>query len=198
MYSLRTWLTAAVCAALAATSGQTPARAQTLSPELMKVRDALAKYQDPVVAVHDGYFSTLGCVEFPRAGGPGEAPYAAGGMGIHFFNLSITGPLDPLRPNVLIYEPDGDKLRLVAAEWFVPLASGVKERPMLFGMPFDGPMEGHHPLMPHDLHHYDLHVWLWKDNPDGIFKPTNPAVRCGSFPYSFKEQPPKLVTHSRR
>jgi hypothetical protein len=34
---------------------------------------------------------------------------------------------------------------------------------------FSGPMEGHEPLMPPGLHHYDLHVWLWKDNPEGIF-----------------------------
>ena len=62
----------------------------------------------------------------------------------------------------------------------MPLATGVKERPQLFGRPFDGPMEGHHPLMPRDLHHYDLHVWLWKDNPAGC-QPDQPEreVPCG-------------------
>jgi hypothetical protein len=56
-------------------------------------------------------------------------------------------------------------------------------------------MEGHHPLMPLGLHHYDLHVWLFKDNPVGLFRPTNPAVKCGAYPFSFSQHPPKLVSH---
>lgn len=96
------------------------------------MRAALEKYRDPVVAVHDGYFSTLGCVEFPHAAGAGRLPYPAGGMGVHFLNPSLIGPVpDPLRPQILVYEPDGDKLRLVGVEWFIPLATGVKERPQL-------------------------------------------------------------------
>jgi hypothetical protein len=174
-----------------------PAAAAPLSPELEKVKAALAKYEDPVVAVHDGYFSTLGCVHFPEPGAAGEVPYPAGGMGVHFINTALMGPtVDPAKPQVLVYEPAGDKLRLVAAEWFVPLATGVTERPQLFGRPFDGPMEGHHPLMPHALHHYDLHVWLWKDNPAGLFSPTNPAVTCPPGAYSFAETSPKIVAHS--
>jgi len=35
------------------------AQAPALPPELEKVRSALEKYKDPIVAVHDGYFSTL-------------------------------------------------------------------------------------------------------------------------------------------
>ena len=45
---------------------------------------------------------------------------AGQGMGVHFLNLQLIGPtLDPTKPQVLIHEPDGDNLRLVAAEWFV-------------------------------------------------------------------------------
>jgi len=173
-------------------SGSSP----TLPPELEKVRSALEKYRDPIMAVHDGYFSTVACVEYPSAGGPGQVPYPAGGMGVHFLNPALLGPeVDPFRPQILVYEPVGDKLRLVAAEWFVPLATGVKQRPQLFGQPFDGPMEGHHPLMPSALNHYDLHVWLWKSNPVGMFSPTNPDVRCATSGYSLRETAPKLVTH---
>lgn len=177
-----------------------PARAQApaLSPELEKVRAAMAKYEDPVVAIHDGYFSTLGCIEFPRPGAPGHLPYPAGGMGVHFLNPQLIGPvLDPMRPQILLYEPVGDKLRLVGVEWFVPLATGVKERPSIFGQPFDGPMEGHHPLLPTALHHYDLHVWLFKANPAGLFSPTNPSVTCGAYGYSFREDAPKFVPHPK-
>src|SRR5262245_21513144 len=90
------------------------AQGPELSPELQKVRAALEKYQDPIVAVHDGYRSTLGCVEFPHPAGSGRVPYPQGGMGIHFANARISGPVpDPVRPKILIYEPEGDKFRLV-------------------------------------------------------------------------------------
>ena len=165
--------------------------------DLKRAREALDKYKDPVAAVHDGYFSTLGCVTYPKPGKEGQVPYPAGGMGVHFFNLGLMGaPLDPTKPQVLVYEPvAGGKLQLVAAEWFIPLAPELKGRPELFGRPFDGPMEGHHPLMPHGLHHYDLHVWLWKDNPAGMFAPTNPKIKCPKGPYTFEETAPKIVPH---
>ena len=164
-----------------------------MTPELQKVREALERYQDPIAAVHDGYFSTVGCVEYPKPGAPGQVPYPRGGMGVHFFNVTLMGKLDPLKPQVLVYEPVGGKLRLIAAEYFVPLSPGMKERPQLFGRPFDGPMEGHHPLMPHELKHYDLHVWLWKKNPAGLFAPTNPDVKCPKAAYTFQEVAPRLV-----
>jgi len=85
---------------------------------------------------------------------------------------------DPLKPAILLYEPVGDKLELVGVEWFIPLATGIKERPQIFGRPFDGPMEGHEPLLPRALHHYDLHVWIFKPNPRGLFAVTNPTVKC--------------------
>ena len=164
-----------------------------LPSELERVRAALDKYQDPIAAVHDGYFSTVACVEFPGAAGAGQIPYQAGGMGVHFLNPALIGPqLDSLRPQVLIYLPDRDSLRLVAAEWFMP-TEVTHTRPQLFGHPFDGPMEGHHPVMPAALHHWDLHVWLWRANPNGVFSPTNPGLRCPNRAYSFQEQAPRAV-----
>ena len=110
------------------------------------MRTALAKYKDPYVAVRDLYLSTVGCVHYDGMKMAGHMEYPKGGMGIHFVNLTIQGPLDPMQPNVLIYEPVGDKLELVAAEWLVPVTV-AKERPVLFGQPFQGPMEGHEPLI---------------------------------------------------
>jgi hypothetical protein len=168
----------------------------SLTPELAKARTALDKYRDPVVAVHDGYLSTLGCIEYPTGGGEGAMPYPPGGMGVHFLNLQLVGPtLDPARPQVLIYEPEGDSLRLVAAEWFVPVAAAGTARATIFGKALEGPMAGHSPLMPEGLHHYDLHVWLWKHNPAGVFAPTNPAVKCPARGYSFAEKAPRIVGH---
>ncbi len=196
MRSMFAWFIVAAALALPAHQllPQAVPVSSTLSPSLDDVRAALDKYQDPILAVHDGYFSTLACVQFPAAGGAGQMPYSAGGMGVHFLNVGLIGPtVDPLHPQVLLYESDGERLRLAAAEWFVPLSTGVKARPQLFDHPFDGPMEGHHPIMPEMMHHYDLHVWLWKPNPAGMFSPTNPAVKCGKTGYSLSEKAPRLV-----
>ena len=181
--------------AAAQTRGSHPTLA-ALTPELEQARAALDKYRDPVVAVHDGYFSTLGCVEYPEGGREGTMQYTPGGMGVHFLNLQLIAPtLDPAKPQVLIDEPDGDKLRLVAAEWFLPVQATPQGPPSIFGKKLEGPMEGHHPLMPAGLHHYDLHVWLWKENPAGIFSATNPALKCPKHGYSFAERAPKIVQH---
>lgn len=175
------------------------ARAQAtakLTPELTKVRASLDKYRDPVMAVHDGYMSLLGCIEYPQGSAEGTMKYVPGGMGVHFLNPAAVGPaLDPAKPQVLIYEPTGDKLSLVAAEWFMPAQLAAKGAPTIFGKALEGPMEGHKPLMPTDLHHYDLHVWLWKDNPAGVFSPTNPSLKCPKGAYSFAEGAPKMVGH---
>jgi len=169
-----------------------------LSAELQQVRAGLEKYQDPIVAVHDGYFSTVACVEYQK-GAEGHMQYTPGGMGVHFLNLQAIGPkLDPARPQVLIYEPEGGRLRLAAAEWFMPTEVAAGARPTIFGQELQGPMEGHEPLQPKGMHHYDLHVWLWKDNPAGTFSPTNPAVKCPKGSYSFTEQAPKMVEASAK
>ncbi len=154
-----------------------------LSAELEAARADLARFQDPIRAVSEGYLSTQVCTG-----------YADGGMGVHFINMATIGPnVDPKKPQVLIYEPDGESLKLVAAEWFVPVAV-AKEKPSIFGKQFDGPMDGHEPLMPKDLYHYDLHVWLWKENPAGVFNSVNPALKCpASSPYTLTSKENSLA-----
>lgn len=162
---------------------------------LNATRAALDKYKDVLAAVRDGYFSTVGCVAYPTGGGHGAMAYKPGAMGVHFLNMQFVGPkLDSLHPQVLIYEPAGEKLRLVAAEWFVPTAVS-KTPPTIFGHQLEGPMAGHEPVMPAAMTHWDLHVWLWKDNPNGTFSPTNSAVTCPTaYGYTFNESAPKIVT----
>lgn len=156
----------------------------TLPPALDSVRNALEKYQDPIVAVRDGYLSTVACADFPEAGHAGSTPHPAGAMGVHLLNMALVGPQpDPAKPTVLLYEPHGDTLQLVGAEWFVPTQLN-SERPTLFGRAFDGPMAGHEPIMPAGLEHFDLHVWLWRENPAGLFTPTNPKVKCPAAVYT--------------
>lgn len=160
--------------------------------KLEEMRQTLAKYKDPYVAVRDLYLSTVGCVHYDGAKMEGHMDYPKGAMGVHFVNVTIQGPPDPMKPNVLVYEPVKGKLELVAVEWLVPSAA-VTERPSLLGQPFQGPMEGHEPLIPSGFHHYDLHAWLFKDNPLGTFSPTNPDVTCDGSDYSLLEMPTKMV-----
>lgn len=158
------------------------------------VKAALDKYKDPIAAVRDGYFSTLGCIDFPAGGSEhGSMEYKPGAMGVHFLNPALIGPkLDSTKPQVLLYEPVGDKLVLTGAEWFVPTAVS-KTPPSMLGHQLMGPMEGHAPIIPAELHHWDLHVWLYKDNPNGMFSPTNSAVKCPKGVYTFADAPPKMV-----
>ena len=166
-----------------------PAQAQSLD----SAREALAKYRNPITAVGDGYLSTVACMEYPQGGQLGDHHFQPGAMGVHFLNMGLVGqPLDPAKPQVLIYEPVGDSLQLVAAEWFVPVQA-AKDQPSIFGQPLAGPMHGHKPLMPDELHHWDLHVWLFKDNPAGMFSPTNANVRCPAGRFTFRDDKPALV-----
>jgi hypothetical protein len=170
-------------AALAAPAGahngahdSQPAQAGQLPPDtraqLREARHATYAFRDVEAAKAAGYAQASECVEDPKYGG----------MGIHYANQRLIddGKLDVTRPEILVYQPTaGGGLRLGALEYFQvdgdqDLAT-ADDRPSLYGVPFDGPMLGHSPGMPiHD----DLHVWLYKDNPAGIFAAYNPRVHC--------------------
>ena len=171
-------------AALKAQNAQLKARFTPagIAKQLAKTKAALDRYQSVAVAKEDGYVESSPCA-FALAGA-GEESSHAGGMGVHFTNDALLkpGPINPLKPPVLVYAPTpGGGFQLVAAEYFKPDADqNVKtdgDRPSIFGRAFDGPMLGHAPGMPI---HYDLHVWLWKHNPSGLFAPWNPDVSCTS------------------
>src|SRR4029453_8464826 len=179
---------ALIDAALRPVAAQEPYTAQ-----LEALRKSLEKYQDYKVAVRDLYLSTVGCVHYAGEKIPHHMEYPKGAMGVHFVNLTVQGAPDPMKPNVLIYEPVGKELRLVAVEWLVPLTADTTQRPSLFGQPFMGPMEGHEPLIPKDYVHYDLHAWLFKNNPLGMFAPTNPDVSCKDSDFALLEMPTRMM-----
>ena len=39
----------------------------------------------------------------------------------------------------------------------------------------------------------DLHAWLLKNNPLGMFAPTNPDVNCEGYDYALLEKPTKMI-----
>lgn len=140
--------------------------------DLARARAGTARYLYEPLAVADGYVrgGDEECVEVP----------GLGAMGIHYVNFGRLGQLDPARPDTLLYvNGPGGRRQLVAVEYSQVdrdqnLATD-DDRPSLFGQPFDGPMPGHFPGQPV---HYDLHVWLWRTNPAGLFAPFNPALSC--------------------
>ena len=147
-----------------------PAAAQA-QDELAALRAATARFHRVEVAEDEGYGQFLGCISEP-----GE-----GAMGIHFVNGALAGDaaLDPLRPEALVYEPDETgKLKLVALEFIVFQAAwdaGNSAPPSLFGQPFH--------LVPSPNRYgvpsfYELHAWVWRDNPAGMFEDWNPEVTC--------------------
>lgn len=149
-----------------------PAQADsTQSRDLAAVRAATAKYHNEAKAIADGFHATDECVAIP----------GVGAMGYHYVNFKLFGqPLDVGKPAALIYQPNGNGGRkLVAVEYFTvdedQDLSTDDDKPSLFGVEFDGPMEGHEEGMPV---HYDLHVWVWQHNPDGMFEQWNPAGSC--------------------
>jgi hypothetical protein len=93
-------------------------------------------------------------------------------MGIHWVNPALVDDqFDPLKPEAVLYErgPDGN-LKLIALEYVV-LNHG-QSRPMFGSQPLD--ING----VPGLPAHWSLHVWLYKDNPAGMFFPFNPNVSC--------------------
>jgi hypothetical protein len=152
--------------------GERPEARTHLTPELREARRATRAFRDVRVAREAGYEAASPCASDPKYGG----------MGIHYENpeLVADGELDITKPEVLVYQPTRHgKLRLGAIEYFQTDAdqdlATDDDRPFLFGLPFDGPMLGHSPQMPI---HYDLHVWLYRHNPAGMFAMWNPSVRC--------------------
>lgn len=167
-------------------------------PTLAEVRAATERFRDVKVALAEGYIRDPGnvCDSAEMMG----RPASLGAMGIHFFRpdmLGITAPPSPRvtgtgthtdfrKPSILIYEPQADgSLELVAVENLV-FAKAWREagntgRPSFHGIEYDSmaddpntPIDEAHMFEPH----FDRHVWLYRENTNGVFAQFNPAVTC--------------------
>lgn len=137
---------------------------------MANLRAATAKYHRIEVAEDAGYAPASGCVSSP-----------AGGMGFHYANSGIIdGVFDATQPEALLYEMDKHgKMKLVAVEFIIvkaPWDSGNAMKPYFGIQEFD---EAFAPV-PLPFDNYQLHVWVWKNNPSGIFTKFNPNVKCGN------------------
>ena len=160
-------------------SHETTEERQQLTPAqgaLLKiVRDNTERFKDVSVAEAEGYSLLFGCVSGPDAGA----------MGLHFVNIKLVGlgEVDATRPQIVIYEPMRDgHLQLIGADFLVIASDWDKAHP------------GQPPLLMGQLFHYfespnrfglpafyTLHVWAWKENPNGAFVNWHPKVSCQGF-----------------
>jgi len=197
MKTVTTLLVAALAAQIHSAATAEPRRAPG-EPSLAEVRKATERFRDVRVALAEGYirdpFDLCDTAEMMGK------PAALGAMGIHYFRpdlVGVTAPPNPRvdgvgihtdfhKPSILIYEPQADgSLELVAVENLVFQAAwhatGAKDRPTFHGVPWDAmaddpktAIDEAHMFQPH----YDRHVWIYRENPNGVFAPFNPAVSC--------------------
>ncbi|MDF2158487.1 hypothetical protein [Algoriphagus sp. CAU 1675] len=147
-----------------------------MNPEMLKmlasIRENTAKYHRLEVAEADGYETGSDCVSHPEDGG----------MGYHFVNFALVDEVfDPSQPEALLYElAENGELRLVGAEFIIAAAPWDQEHE---GIPYFGEQafDDHRDFLKMggpQFPHYQLHAWVWKHNPSGIFAKFNPRVEC--------------------
>jgi hypothetical protein len=134
------------------------------------VRGATAQYVDDVkAATGAGYSAALGCVSGSDHGA----------MGIHYVNLNLlNGPIDPAHPQALIYEPQSNgELKLVGVE-FIILATALpaNSAPQVEGHLMNYVDYPNRYGLPSPF--FELHVWAWRDNPQGPFVDWNNHITC--------------------
>lgn len=158
----------------------TPMTTAAADPDGLSVaRAGTARYHHLKAAIADGYglftdAAGIACIDKP----------GVGGMGVHYVKGALVG--DPAEnaatPEALVYEPQKDgSLRLVAVEYVVLQsaweAAGNTAPPSLFGQHFTLVGAGNRYGLPP---FYELHAWIWKHNPSGMFNDWNPLVSCAA------------------
>ena len=139
------------------------------------VREATDRFKNvtSIAGPGEGYELAFGCV----SGGD------FGAMGLHYLNISLVdGELNLDQPEIVLFEPTANGgIRITGADYVIPAAAWHEKHagpPQLMGQLFhlfDSPNRfGLDPF-------YTLHVWAWKDNPNGTFTNWNPAVSCDAF-----------------
>ena len=140
--------------------------------DIETVRQLTARFNSMNQAIAAGYVRFYKCTEQP----------GVGTMGQHFVKLPLVGDpaVDPLQPEVLVYEPKGNgKYRLAAVEYVTIAADWQKAfgsaTPTVLGQDMLFRASGNRYGLP-DF--YERHAWIWMDNPAGTFADWNPNASC--------------------
>ena len=140
--------------------------------ELARVRAATARFHELDVALAEGYGPLHTCT---------DEESGLGAMGQHYVKGTVVGDtvFDLAQPEVLVYEPTANgRMRLVAVEFVVfadAWAQVSSSPPTLFGRQLALVPEPNRYGVPA---FYQIHVWLWKSNPAGMFSDWNERVSC--------------------
>ena len=134
------------------------------------VRDATRQFIDVNAATAAYYEPLFGCISGPDHGA----------MGVHYINGSLVSDneIEETRPEALIYEPTGGRMRLVGVEYIVDSVTWLKHHsapPMLEGQAFQFVGSPNRYGLPS---FFELHVWAWRENPNGAFVDWNNRVSC--------------------
>ena len=148
----------------ASTAPANPSLAPAVARGIARARAATARFASLDTAVAVGYQRTVTeCI----------ANEPAGTMGFHHVNRSLLDDLlDVEQPEILVYEklPDG-RYRLNGVEYIVPYRVRPADAtpPQILGQKLKRADR---------LDLWYLHVWLFQENPRGIFADWNPTVHC--------------------
>jgi len=129
-----------------------------------RVRAATARFVSLDSAVASGYAGEVaGCLQHSQHGG----------MGFHHVNSSyVDVRLMVERPEILVYErlPNG-AYALNGVEYIIPYRLWPRDSlpPTIMGQALKRSDE---------LRLWYLHMWIWKENPSGLFADWNPLVMC--------------------
>lgn len=155
---------------------------------LDRAKQTSAKYQDVHVAESEGF----------QVVGPDMA-----GMGVHFVKTLEPTSFDIEKPPILLYQKDPAApggYSLVGVSYLFNSPEGPDGQPMNPPFPKSLAMWHRHAnicVLPHLENPHGLseqqcreqgghfvaqsqwlvHVWIWKDNPTGVFSPDNPALK---------------------
>jgi hypothetical protein len=136
---------------------------EAVDKDVERARAATAAFKKLDKAVKAGYPREVGqCVQ--------HQPHGA--MGFHHQNNALLDTtLDVEHPEVLTYAHSADGgYELTGVEYLVPIdAWGKDEPPMIMGQKLKKAPS---------LGIWYLHVWMWRQNPSGLFADWNPNVKC--------------------
>jgi hypothetical protein len=119
--------------------------------QLVLAKRAAGRYHDITQAIRDGYTDTG--IVLPN-------------MGRHFLKQELLdATFAPDEPELLVYSPDST--RLLALEYAQPLTDRPPEG-------FRGSADT---WLPFGGVFWTLHAWVYDNNPDGVFHPTNSRVQ---------------------
>jgi len=137
-----------------------------LNKEIQMLRAAIAPYRNFKNAQEKGNYVVA--VEYP-----GPPPYIyEPGMGIHYLNPDLfADDFNLLHPEVLIYVPDGNRMRFVGVEYVIPVTDENQDTPPE-GFTGDADVW----TINETFNVWALHVWLGEPNPDGLFTAYNPNI----------------------